>query len=102
MSNSEKILLGSLLVLIVVELIVNSGKALSAYRSTLGNSEFAYRFDDTRLPAFICVLAALAAISFGLGTWLGGQADAVPFCLATTVIGGFGLLLIICYRPKEK
>lgn len=102
MQNSQLILFWSMLAIVFIIAVTMSKKWYSAYMTTLGGGEFKYRFDKSRLLTLIYALACLAIATFGYGFLIGRQLGlAVEFSLATTIFGGIGLVVSVCYVPKQ-
>lgn len=101
MRNSQLILAWSTLAIVFTIAAAMFKKWIAACVAVFGDGKYAYRFDKSRLPMLIYSLIGLAVVTFSYGLLIARQFGlAIEFSLATTLFGGVGLLVGICYVPK--
>jgi hypothetical protein len=102
MQNAERILGFSFLVILFIVVISMSARGFASYRATLGNSEFNYRFDRSRIGLCLLAVGVSALLSFGYGLLVAKELRlAAGFSLLTTSVVAIGCLTNICYVPKK-
>lgn len=111
MHDASRILDVSFLVILALLVVATARVGFSGYASTLGGSQFGYKFDKTRLPHWglavlvvmsVCLIYATAVmkltehdISYSIGT-------AIAFCVLLLPFVALGCLLRVCYVPRDS
>lgn len=103
MENAQQILVYTFAGFLTISVIITFRRSIAALGAYLGNGDFKYRFDKTRLPICGSVLLTILIFSLLYGLIITMDIDtALSFCLMTTFLGTITCLLRICYVPKDK
>jgi hypothetical protein len=97
MENAQEILAYSFVVFLLIAAIAAVGPGSSGFAATLGNAEFKYRFDRTRIPLCTGVIIMVAVFSFAYGLVVARDLVlALQFCLGVSIFGAIGCVIRIC------
>lgn len=87
MHNAQQILVDTIIIISIIILFTLLRKGTSAFGNTLGNKEFKYRFDRTRVPTAIYTAIASIVLAFAYGLIISRQIHlTLQFCIPTWFI----------------
>jgi len=102
MQHAQQILDYSTVAVLLLAAIGVYSRTISAYGNTLGNGEFKFKFDKSRLLPCIFAIVALAILSFAYCLLVAQQvAAAAVYSSTMTFFGGLGIFLRFTFIVKH-